>query len=171
MIHLRHLLQDAGARPARGYMVLPPGRDPVAATAAKQAADLHTASLTQRAVAALFETFDFDAHLMVLCSAYGERRTATPAALDRYMPPGTGWTQPAGGMFTWVGLPGGLRAEDLFHAALEAKVAFVPGTWFFSAQPRYDTLRLNYSNRPSDLIDDGMARLGRVVERAVAARG
>ena len=139
-----------------------------AMTVAKQATDLHSASLTQRAVSAMFERFDYEAHLTTLRRVYGERRTTMLAALDRHMPPGTGWTQPEGGMFTWVELPGRLRAEDIFEAALAVKVAFVPGSPFYAVEKRYDTLRLNFSNRPPDLIDDGMARLGQVVAGALA---
>jgi len=36
---------------------------------------------------------------------------------------------------------------------------------FFAGEPRHDFLRLNYSNRPPELIEEGMARLGRVVRR------
>lgn len=138
-----------------------------AMTVAKQAADLHSASITQRAVVALFERFDFDAHLTLLRAEYGRRRQAMLGALDEYMPAGTDWTHPAGGMFTWVTLPGGLRAEDLFEVALAGRVAFVPGSPFFSAEKRYDTLRLNFSNRPPERIDEGMARLGKVVAGAL----
>ncbi len=137
-----------------------------AMTVAKQASDLHSSGLSQRAVAALFERFDYDDHLATLRRVYGERRTAMLTALERHMPPGTRWTRPEGGMFTWLQLPVGLRAADLFDAALAAQVAFVPGGPFYAAEPRHDTLRLNFSNRPPDRIDDGMARLGRVVAAA-----
>ncbi|MEO8083735.1 MAG: PLP-dependent aminotransferase family protein [Ardenticatenales bacterium] len=134
-----------------------------AMTVAKQAADLHSASITQRAIVALFERFDFEAHLALLRAEYGRRCLAMLAALDQYMPDGTNWTHPSGGMFTWVELPGGMRAEDLFEAALAQNIAFVPGSPFYSADKRYDTLRLNFSNRPPERIDEGMARLGRVL--------
>lgn len=139
-----------------------------AMTVAKQAADLHTATLAQRATAALLETFDYEAHLGRLRAVYGERRHAMLGALARHMPPGTRWTKPEGGMFTWVTLPSGLSADELFEAALAEHVAFVPGSPFFAERPRHDTLRLNYSNRPPELIEEGMARLGRVTSRALA---
>jgi 2-aminoadipate transaminase len=140
-----------------------------AMTVAKQAADLHTASLTQRAVAALLETFDYEAHLAELRRVYGARRDAMLDSLARHMPSGTRWTRPAGGLFTWVELPGHLAAEDLFDAALAEQVAFVPGSPFFADHPRHDTLRLNFSNRSEAHIDEGMARLGRVAAQALAA--
>lgn len=47
-----------------------------AATIAKQAADLHSSSLSQRAAAVLLSRFDYDGHLARLRSVYGQRCTA-----------------------------------------------------------------------------------------------
>jgi 2-aminoadipate transaminase len=134
-----------------------------AATIAKQAADLHTGTLAQRAAAALLRRFDFDDNLAMLRGHYGERSAAMMAALERHMPEGTRWTRPDGGMFTWVALPGGLVADELFAEALREKVAFVPGTSFFAGEPRLEYMRLNYSNRSPEFIDEGMKRLGAVI--------
>jgi 2-aminoadipate transaminase len=90
-------------------------------------------------------------------------------ALTRHMPIGTRWTHPDGGMFVWLQLPGGLRAEDLFAEAIAEKVAFVPGSGFFANHPRHEFMRLNFSNCQPDRIEEGMARLGRVVHRALSA--
>ncbi|MBK8257289.1 MAG: PLP-dependent aminotransferase family protein [Polyangiaceae bacterium] len=137
-------------------------------TVAKQAADLHTATLAQRATAALLETFDYDGHLNVIRGVYGERRRTMLSALSRHMPKGTRWTRPDGGMFTWVELPHGLSASELFSAALAEHVAFVPGSSFYSENPRHDTMRLNFSNRSPEWIEEGIMRLGRVTARALA---
>ncbi len=136
-----------------------------AATIAKQAADLHTATLAQRAAAALLARFDYDAHLGVIRKVYGERCQAMLGALERHLPSGTRWTRPDGGLFIWAELPSGIDADAVFAEALREKVAFVPGSAFFAASPRREMLRLNYSNRPADLIEEGIARLGRVVRR------
>lgn len=141
-----------------------------AMTVAKQAADLHTASITQRATAALLETFDYDGHIQQLRGVYGQRRDAMLASLARHMPAGTRWTRPEGGLFTWVELPAGLPAEEIFAAALAQKVAFVPGSPFYAEAPRHDTLRLNFSNRSPEHIDLGIARLGGVTAEELAAR-
>ena len=39
------------------------------------------------------------------------------------------------------------------------------GSAFFAESPRPEMMRLNYSNRPPELIEEGLARLGRVVRR------
>lgn len=136
-------------------------------TIVKQAADLHTATLAQRATATLLRDFDLDAHMARLRSVYGQRAATMIAALRTYMPAGTSWVDPSGGMFVWMQLPHGLDAEALFHQALAKQVAFVPGSAFFVDDIRRDFVRLNFSNRPPELIKEGMKRLGEVVHAAV----
>lgn len=150
-----------------GWLVGPPSLIR-AATTAKQAADLHSAPVAQRAAAALLERFDYDAHLGSIRAVYGERCRAMLGSLARHLPPGSRWTRPEGGLFLWVRLPDGLRADDLFDAAVAEKVAFVPGSPFFAGTPQHEYLRLNFSNRPPDLIEVGMERFGRVVAAALA---
>ena len=150
-----------------GWMVGP--REMVrAATIAKQAADLHTGTLAQRAAARLLKTFDYDGHLAALRPIYGERCVAMLRALEKHLPPGTRWTKPDGGLFVWAELPERMSADEIFADALREKVAFVPGSAFFADAPKRQFLRLNYSNRPADLIEEGMARLGRVVARRMS---
>jgi 2-aminoadipate transaminase len=139
-----------------------------AATIVKQATDLHTGSLSQRAVVALLGHFDYDGHLAKLQKVYGDRCLAMLGALSRHLPKGTSFTRPDGGLFVWAGLPAGLSADALFPEALREKVAFVPGSSFFAAEPRQEMLRLNFSNRPPALIEEGMERLGKVVRRHLA---
>ena len=134
-------------------------------TLAKQSADLHSGSLAQHATARLFETFDYDAHLRGLCAIYGGRCEAMLSALQRSFPRGTAWTRPEGGLFVWARLPGGLDAEALLAAAMEERIAFVPGAPFFAAAPDRSTLRLNFSNRPPELIAQGLDRLAGCIAR------
>jgi 2-aminoadipate transaminase len=136
-----------------------------AITIAKQAADLHSSTLSQRVTMELLRIFDYDAHLKDIRRVYGERCVAMLSALERHMPAGTRWTNPDGGLFIWAQLPGGLRGEDLLEDALKEKVAFVPGSAFYADHPRHDFIRLNYSNRPPQLIEEGIARIARAVHR------
>jgi 2-aminoadipate transaminase len=132
-------------------------------TIIKQSADLHTATLAQRATARLLSRFDYEAHLTQLRARYGERCLAMLNALEAHMPEGTRWTNPDGGMFVWVELPRGMSGEELFPRALEQRVAFVPGSPFFAHNPRGECIRLNFSNRPPELIEEGMRRLAMVL--------
>ena len=133
----------------------------------KQAADLHTSTIGQRAAARALESFDFDTHVARLCAAYRERRDVMLEALARHFPADTRWTRPDGGLFLWVELPERVRTETLLEDALAMRTAFVPGAPFFIEPVRHNFLRLNFSNQPPARIEDGIARLGEVVKRAL----
>jgi len=140
-----------------------------ALTVAKQACDLHTGTLVQRAASRLLESFDYDGHVARIRALYGERRDAMLDALGREFPAGTTWTRPDGGLFLWVGLPGAADCSRLLPEALRERVAFVPGAPFFARAPERNFLRLNFSNRPPELIAEGMKRLACAAARAPQA--
>jgi len=131
---------------------------------AKQAADLHTSSLSQHIVCELLKTGVFERQIPLLCAAYGERRDRMLAALERCFPTGAAWTRPAGGMFLLVTLPGGVDAGALLERALLRQVAFVPGREFHLDGQGRSTLRLNFSNAGPEQIDEGIRRLGELLD-------
>ena len=135
-----------------------------ALTVAKQAADLHTSTIDQAAAAAYLADTDLDAHIRRLRDAYRERRDAMIAAMPATAPDGSTWTDPDGGMFTWLRLPAGANATGLLPAALEADVAFVPGTAFYAAAPDPATLRLSFTTHTPAEITEGMRRLSAVLK-------
>ncbi|WP_068877430.1 MULTISPECIES: PLP-dependent aminotransferase family protein [unclassified Phenylobacterium] len=137
----------------------------------KQGCDLHVSTINQM-VAARVVAEGFDGHLERLRAHYRERASAMQTALARHMPMGVTWSKPQGGMFVWLQLPEGLDGAQLLEAALaEERVAFVPGAPFFAVGPEANTLRLSYSlPSPAD-IDEGVRRLGRLVEGRLAYAG
>lgn len=135
---------------------------------AKQAADLHTASLNQLLVYELATSGAIARNVTAVARRYAERRDAMIAAMRERFPDGVTWTHPAGGMFLWVTLPLGLDAGELLQEALEQRVAFVPGTPFHPNGGGANTLRLNFSNAAPEQIREGIARLGRTLEARVA---
>ena len=131
---------------------------------AKQAADLHTNTIQQRAAARLLASFDFDAHVERIKTVYGARRDRMLRALEEYFPPASRWTRPDGGLFLWVELPEATRAEELFERAIRERVAFVPGAPFFAGDVRRNFMRLNFSNSPPERIGEGIKRLGQLLK-------
>ncbi len=143
-----------------GWLVAPPAlRDKL--VLAKQAADLHTSSLTQRILHRYLQDNDLDEHLAAIKERYGLHCRLMLQAIERHFPPEVRCTRPEGGMFLWGTLPEGLDAMDLFTLALEEKVAFVPGRPFFVDGTGENTFRLNFSNADPQRIEEGIARLGR----------
>jgi 2-aminoadipate transaminase len=129
----------------------------------KQAADLHTSTIDQAAAAAYLKANDLDEHIRGLCAAYRERRDAMIAALPSTAPAGARWSDPDGGMFVWVELPGEVDTSSLITAALARDVAFVPGAPFYATTPDRSTLRLSFTTNTADEIVEGMRRLATVL--------
>ncbi|MFE9749313.1 PLP-dependent aminotransferase family protein [Saccharothrix saharensis] len=129
----------------------------------KQAADLHTSTVDQAAAAVYLKANDLDEHIRGLCAAYRERRDAMIAALPSTVPAGARWSDPDGGMFVWVTLPGGVDTSELITAALARDVAFVPGAPFYATTPDRSTLRLSFTTNTVDEIAEGMRRLAAVL--------
>jgi 2-aminoadipate transaminase len=132
--------------------------------AAKQAADLHTSSFTQRVMCRyVLEPGAVEGHIVRLRAAYAARRAAMLDALERHLPAGCSWTRPDGGLFLWVRLPPFLDATKLLAVAAARNVAFVPGEPFWVGSPARNTLRLNFSNATAERIEEGIRRLGAVI--------
>jgi 2-aminoadipate transaminase len=87
------------------------------------------------------------------------------AAMDRHFPEGVSWTHPQGGLFLWVKLPQGVDSDELIKEAIEQKVAFVPGPAFYADGSGHDALRLTFATCAEDMIDEGIKRLGKAIER------
>lgn len=135
---------------------------------AKQAADLHTSSFTQRTVwRYLKDHYRLESHVRTLTQAYGRRRDVMLSALERHLPADCTWTRPDGGLFLWVRLPAALDTIELLARAAEQKVAFVPGAPFWVGGSVRNTLRLNFSNATEERIEEGIRRLGAVVKDAL----
>lgn len=132
----------------------------------KQAADLHTSSIDQIAVHGVAAAC-FDEHTRQLRAVYQRRRDVMLAAMAEHMPEGVAWTRPEGGMFIWVTLPEGRDGAQLLARSLETeKVAFVPGQAFFADGSGQNTIRLSFSNSNHAAIQEGIARLGRLLRSA-----
>jgi 2-aminoadipate transaminase len=94
---------------------------------------------------------------------YRNRLAAMEEALEKYLPSGSTWTRPQGGMTVWVSLPPGFDAGELLFHARERKVIFIPGRHFFLHQPQPNTLRLGFSTIPEKSIIKGVQILGELL--------
>jgi len=135
-------------------------------TQAKQASDLHTGTLSQHLAMELAKQGFLEEFLPVLLQHYGQRREAMLAALDKYFPKSATWTEPEGGVFLWVTLPKHIDASQLLPASLEQGVAFVPGEDFHLNGEGKNTMRLNFSNAPPTRIDEGIKKLGKLLQNS-----
>jgi 2-aminoadipate transaminase len=137
---------------------------------AKQGADLHTATFNQIVAYEVSHGGFLDRHIKTIRKVYGQRRDVMLAAMDRHFPAQVDWTEPAGGLFLWGTLPGWLESASILEAAIERKVAFVPGMPFYPCGGGHNTMRLNFSNASPEEIREGIRRLGEVLEESIRDR-
>lgn len=132
----------------------------------KQAADLHSSTINQMAIETVARTI-FDDHVATLRATYRARRDHMLQALETHMPEGVSWTRPEGGMFIWLTLPPHMDGAELLQKSLQTqRVAFVPGHAFFADGSGRNTIRLSFSLADAATIQDGIARLGKVLQSA-----
>ena len=132
---------------------------------AKQGADLNTAKFTQMTVHEVCKNNFIDKHVELIRRVYLERRDTMLDCLEEHMPESVRWNKPEGGLFLWVTLSEHMNATALLQEALKEKVAFIPGEPFFPSGGGKNNMRLNFSFSNPELINEGIARLGRVIKR------
>jgi 2-aminoadipate transaminase len=135
---------------------------------AKQGADLHTGTLNQMLAYEVASHGFLDQHVRHIRAVYRERRDTMLAALEQYFPADVTWTRPQGGLFVWLTFPAHMNTADILKAAVEQKVAFVPGESFHADGGGQNTARLNFSNAAPDQIEEGVKRLARCLKNLLA---
>jgi 2-aminoadipate transaminase len=128
---------------------------------AKEAADLCGSNLTMLLTERWFaDEQRWRSTLAALVDAYRSRRNAMLEALAEHLPADASWTHPAGGFYVWVTLPPWFDAKALLAAAVEHRVAYVPGTAFYPDGRGADRMRLAFCYPPEDRIREGVALHG-----------
>jgi 2-aminoadipate transaminase len=142
---------------------------------AKQLADLHGDQLSQALLLRMLESGRLEAHRKRMVTAGAARLAATLEGCSRYLPQGTRFTRPQGGMNVWVELPAPLDAGELLPRAERAGVAYLPGKYFAVTRPAPHALRLSFAGLEPERIRAGLEILGGIfspeLERVKGARG
>jgi DNA-binding transcriptional MocR family regulator len=129
----------------------------------KEAADLCTSSFMQLVGEQYLSGDAWRDNLRTLVDIYRRRRDAMLEALPQHFPPEAHWTTPAGGFYVWVTLPDYLDTQAMLAAAVERRVAYVPGTAFYPDGSGRDRLRLAFCYPPETDIVEGVRRLGALI--------
>jgi 2-aminoadipate transaminase len=94
------------------------------------------------------------------------KRDAMVAALGENLGTIAKWTNPSGGLFVWLEMPGGIDLVEVEEKALNAGVSYLPGPLF---DPRgvngRNCARLCFGYNTPDEINEGIARLTEVFHR------
>ena len=131
---------------------------------AAEAAILCPSNFSQLTVSEYLRTQPWMDQVKAFRELYRERRDALLTAMEQLFPPGTSWTVPTGGFYSWVTLPEGIDATAMLPRAVSALVAYVPGTGFYTDGQGRDSMRLSYCYPPPERISEGVRRLAGVIE-------
>jgi 2-aminoadipate transaminase len=132
-----------------------------------QAAALQTSTIAPMIISKYMDMFDLDAHVDKIRAVYKHRCELMIKTMQEEFPPEAKFTDPDGGLFTWVELPSYVNTRDLAAKAMENNVAFVPGSGFFPNGGNNSCMRLNYSCMPDERIVEGVKRLADVIKSAI----
>ncbi|KRK25149.1 aminotransferase, class I II [Apilactobacillus kunkeei DSM 12361 = ATCC 700308] len=130
----------------------------------KQSADLHSDNLSQFIVAQYMEDNDLDKHIKAISDVYYDRASLMLKEIDEQFPAGVKHSNPEGGMFIWVEVPGNVNTMDLFNNCVKHNVAFVPGEPFYPDEVIPGTFRMNFSNMKEDQIHEGVRRMAAAID-------
>ncbi len=129
---------------------------------AKQVTDVHTNIFFQMLVSGYMEKYDIDEHIKGIRALYKSKVAAMQDAIAEFLPAGVTSTKPEGGLFLWLGLPGGVDSQPISSALVkEKKVAVVPGSAFMPDETKISSgIRLNYSMSDEEHLREGVRRIG-----------
>ena len=130
---------------------------------AKEAADLCGSQFTMLVTERYFDGELWRRNLARLVDTYRARRDVMLSALEQRFPADASWTRPAGGFYVWVTLPEYFDTPTLLAAAVERKVAYVPGTAFYPDGRGRQQMRLSFCYPTEDRISEGVRRLGELL--------
>lgn len=145
-----------------GWLVAPPevrGRLQIAA----ESVVIHPSNLAQSLVTSWVGSEQWEPALDRAVEFYRERWQAMKAALEEFMPEHASWTEPTGGFFTWVTVPGLADKDDLLRDAIEQGVVLVPGSACYSDGRSSDAVRLAFSGVSPVRIREGVKRFAQVL--------
>ncbi len=132
-----------------------------------QAAVLQTATINMMAVSKYMDMFDIDEHVAKILPVYKHRCGLMIETMRETFPKEAKFTDPDGGLFTWVELPEYVNTRELAPLAMAQKVAYVPGSGFYPKGNINNGMRLNYSCASDERIVKGINILAEVIKGAL----
>ncbi len=135
----------------------------------KLAVDTQCSTLNMAAISLYLESFNIDDHINKLRKAYCGKMEVMLSALQRSFPKSVIFTQPDGGLFTWLRFPEGFDTGKFLmdHSVPEAKVAYVPGEPFFPVNKKTNYARLSFATSSEGNIIEGVSLLGSLLKKHI----
>jgi 2-aminoadipate transaminase len=129
----------------------------------KRLDDMHSATLTQLALARFLAAGEYPGHLERARAFYRERRDALLEATAKHLRGLATWEEPGGGGHLWLTLSVPVDEGELVTEAVRNGVTFVPGTAMIPEPAAGTQLRLSYGFLDPDQLAEGVRRLARAI--------
>ncbi|AFZ70430.1 transcriptional regulator with HTH domain and aminotransferase domain [Caldisphaera lagunensis DSM 15908] len=126
----------------------------------KQIVDLHSSTLSQFIAMYAIKEGVVDETIENARKVYRKKRDVLIEALEEYMPKGSEWYKPKGGLFAFVYLPKGVDTTEMLPTAINKGVAYVPGRNFFADGSGGNAMRINFSYPSIDKLREGIKIIG-----------
>ena len=130
----------------------------------KGAGDTQCSTLNMFAADRYMELYDLDAQIARICKVYKQKKDLMMQVLADQFRGEVTYTNPKGGLFTWLSFPEKVDSEVFLNewALPKAKVAYVPGATFFPEKQEHNHCRVNYSCMSDEKMAEGMERLAKL---------
>ncbi|MCG2873824.1 MAG: PLP-dependent aminotransferase family protein [Acidilobus sp.] len=138
---------------------------------AKQMVDLHSSTLSQYIALYALKEGVVEKTIQKARVVYREKRDIMIESLEEYMPEGSHWFKPRGGLFAFIYLPDGVDTTDMLPMAIERGVAYVPGRSFFSDGSGVNAMRINFSYLPPDKLREGIRLIAETAKDYMKSKG
>lgn len=131
----------------------------------KQTSDVHTNILGQLICYDFMTKYDYEAHLNRNREIYRQKCELMTGLIDQHLKDYVEYVKPDGGLFIWLKLPKNADMVSFCTAAVDNKVATVPGNAFSADTNEIShCFRMNYSTPTDEQIIQGMEILGKTAK-------
>ncbi|HOA15532.1 MAG TPA: PLP-dependent aminotransferase family protein [Bacillota bacterium] len=132
----------------------------------KMAADTQNSTMNMYAADRFMEMYDIDEHIERIRKAYKAKKDLMLRTIRSEFPENVSFTDPQGGLFTWLTLQKDIDTTWLMKERTlpEVKVAYVPGASFYPVNEERNHCRINYSCMSDEKIVEGITKLGKILK-------
>lgn len=134
-------------------------------TLLKLGSDTQSSTINMAVASSLFADFDLDKHIGRLRQHYSAKKTSMIQALGENLRDDVEFTNPDGGLFTWLTFPLEFNAKAFLidKAIPKFNVGYVPGDAFFAEAPQLNHARMSFSTLSTEDIIKGIRSLAKAL--------
>ncbi len=135
----------------------------------KLASDTQNSTLNMNATLEYLRRHSIDEHIAKIRPNYLRKLNLMLSTMRETFPNEVSFTEPEGGLFTWLTFPVGFDATNFMKETLlpKGKVAYVPGATFFPVLQEPNHARVNFSGVEDDRIVEGISRIGKLLKQTL----